>query len=300
MAITLKNLDRKEWITGGTPACAGCEAILTFRLALKVLGKETIIVNPAGCMTLSSMYPFTPYKVPWVHGAIENTAAVMTGIRMGYEAAGKHVVVIGQAGDGATYDIGIQALSGAATRNEDLLYICYNNSGYGNTGFQASSATPYGSFTSTSPPGQAIPEGNLMPRKNMARIVAAHGVPYVATACTAFEIDFLNKVEAARDMKGFRYIEVIAPCPTGWGFDSSLSRQIGKEMVQLGIWPLYELRDGKDLKVTMKPRLGDIKEHMRKQKRFKHLKDEELKKIEAKIKQEWETLESSYYTTNLY
>lgn len=299
MAITLKNLDRTEYMSGGTPACAGCQAILAFRLILKVLGKNTIIVNPAGCMTLSCLYPFTPYKVPWVHGAIENTAAVMTGIKMGLDAAGKKAHVISQAGDGATYDIGFQALSGAAQRNEDIIFICYNNSGYGNTGFQASSATPYGSFTSTTPPGKAIPEGNLMPRKNMAKIIAAHDVPYVATACSSYEIDFLKKVETAKDIKGFRYIEVMTACPTGWGFDSALSKKIGKEMVELGIWPLYEIKDG-EIKVTMRPRFGDIKEHFRRQKRFKHLTDEQLEMIQESIKKEWETLEKDFFHTDEY
>ena len=299
MAITLKNLDKTEHITGGTAMCSGCQALLAFRLALKILGKDTILVNPAGCLTLSALYPFTPYRVPWVHGAIENTAAIATGIKMGLEAAGKKSIVIGQAGDGATYDIGFQALSGAAQRNEDIIYFCYNNSGYGNTGFQASGATPFGSYTTTTPPGKEMPLGNILPRKNMARIVAAHDVPYVATACTGYEIDFLKKVEAARDIKGFRYIEVLVPCTTGWGYAEEDSKQIGKEMVNLGLWPLYEIRDGK-LTVTMRPRFGDIREHMRKQKRFKHLTDEQLSQVEAMVKKQWETLESDFFHTKQY
>lgn len=299
MAITFKTLDRTEYITGGTPACAGCQAILTFRLVLKVLGKHSILVNPAGCMTLSCLYPFTPYKVPWVHGAIENAAAIATGIKMGLKTAGKKAHVVCQAGDGATYDIGFQAISGAAQRNDDVIFICYNNSSYGNTGFQASSATPYGSATLTTPPGKAIPLGNTQPRKNMARIMAAHGIPYVATACTAYEIDFLKKIETARDIEGFRYIEVLTTCPTGWGFAPEQAKIIGKEMVELGIWPLYEVKDGV-VKVTMRPRFGDIKEHFRKQKRYRHLTDENIKKIQESIKKEWETLEKDFFRTDEY
>ncbi len=300
MRMTLKNLTTEEYVTGGTPSCAGCHAILAFRLALKVLGPNTILANPAGCMTLSSIYPFTPYKVPWVYGAIENTAAVLTGIRMGHQVADKEVTLVAQAGDGATYDIGIQALSRAASRNEDMIFICYNNGGFGNTGFQASSATPYGSVTTTTRPGKALPDGNNLPRKNMARIVAAHGVPYLATACSGFETDWLRKVETARDIKGFRYLEIMTPCPTGWGFDPALSRQIGREMVDLGIWPLFEIRNGRELKVTRRPRFGDLKPYMRRQNRFRHLSDVEIDKIADQIAREWETLEYDYYTTEQY
>jgi pyruvate ferredoxin oxidoreductase beta subunit len=134
----------------------------------------------------------------------------------------------------------------------------------------------------------------------MARIVAAHGIPYLATACTAYETDFLRKVETARDTKGFRYLEVMTPCPTGWGYDPALSRKIGREMVKLGIWPMIEIRQGRKLKVTKQPRFGDIKPHMRGQNRFRHLSDAELDKIGSQIAREWETLEHSYYTTELY
>lgn len=290
----LKELDREELLTGGTPSCAGCHAILAFRLALKVLGRNTILVNPAGCLTLSAVYPFTPYKVPWVYCAIENTAAVLTGIRMGHDAVGKDVILVGQAGDGATYDIGIQAISRAAARNEDMIYICYNNSGFGNTGFQASSATPLGSSSATSRPGAVFPEGNPLPKKDIMRIIAAHEIPYAATASTAYELDFLRKVHRAKQIKGFRFIEILTPCPTGWGFEPALGRQIGREMVRLGLWPLYEVRDGFELTVSKRPRFGAIGEHMRRQARFRHLDDQMMASIERRARADWEKLLATY------
>lgn len=297
--VSLKTLPEEELVTGGSAACAGCQAILAFRLALKVLGKDTVLVNPAGCMTLSAVYPFTPYGVPWVHGAIENASAVASGVKAGLRASGKQAHVVCQAGDGATYDIGFQSLSGAAQRNEDIIYICYNNSSYGNTGFQASSATPLGSMTLTTPPGSAAPWGNDANRKNMPRIMAAHGIPYIATASVGYEMDFLKKVEAARDIRGFRYIEVLTACPTGWGHDPEDAKTIGRELVDLGIWPLFEIREGK-LKVTMRPRFGDITPWMRRQKRFRHLSGEQIARIAESVKREWETLEKDFYGTAQY
>jgi len=179
-------------ITGGTFACSGCGAILGTKLTLVALGKNTILINTSGCMTLTATWPFTPYKVPWVHGAIENGGSVAAGILMGLKSQkkDKNVNIVVYAGDGATYDIGLQALSGMVHRKEKIIYICYNNCQFANTGHQCSAATQQYSRTSTTPP----PIGNPLPRKNMAKMMALNGADYCATACVSFPFDFIKKL----------------------------------------------------------------------------------------------------------
>lgn len=292
--MDIKKLPKDQLIGGGTGACAGCNAILGLKLALKVLGKDTIVINSSGCMTLMVLYPHTPFKVPWIHGAIECGGALASGISDAMDYLKKKTTVLVYAGDGATYDIGFQSLSGAAERFDNFLYICYNNSSFGNTGFQKSGATQYGSYTLTTPLGKENPVGNVTPRKNMAKIMVAHGIPYVATACTAYPGDYMDKVAKAAKIRGPRFIDLLTPCTSGWGFDASDAIDIGKAMVETGMWPLYEV-ENKKLRITHGPKFTELEEAFAKQRRFQHLRAQEIKKIKAMIDEEWRLLKGGYY-----
>jgi pyruvate ferredoxin oxidoreductase beta subunit len=265
------------------------------RLATKVLGEKTVIALPASCMsTVTTQYPQMNYSVPSMTMAFPGTGAVLSGMSAGLKALGvKDVNVLGLAGDGGTADIGIQALSGAVERGDDFIYICYDNEAYMNTGIQRSGMTPYGAATTTTPKGSAS-TGEKHPKKNMFEIMIAHRIPYAATACASYPIDFMKKVEKARNIKGPAYIHVIAPCPTGWGFSSDLSVEIGKMAVECGLWYLAEYENGK-VKMNMVPKaLKSVKDYLMKQKRFKHLKDEDIKVIEEYRDQEWELIRENW------
>ena len=235
----LTDIPMEDYLVGGHVACQGCSASLGLRLALKVLGKDTIVINGSGCMTLLPVYPTTPLKVPWIHLAIENTGAAGTALYYALRRKNIKANILGYAGDGATYDIGLQSLSGAAEKNIDMIYICYNNQSFGNTGHQRASSTPRASYTSTTPVGK------VEVAKDMPAIMAAHKIPYIATACPSYPIDFVNKVTKAAEVKGMAYIDLLVPCPVGWGFDPSEGINIGRLAVRTGMWKLYEIVDGK-------------------------------------------------------
>ena len=280
----------KELFTGGSPLCSGCMASLGLKLALKTLGKNTIVVNASGCLTLLTVYPNSPLRVPFIHVAIENCGAVATGIYSAYKQKKEHVNILIYAGDGATYDIGLQSLSGACDRRDDFIYVCYNNEVFGNTGAQQSSATPLGASTKTTPPGKENKMGNLFQRKPIERIMAAHGIPYVATACVSFPNDFMEKLRKASHIVGPKFIDLLCPCPTGWGFKPDEGIDIGKLAVQTGAWPLYEIERGK-LKITHKvDKLRPVEDYLSKQKRFKHLKEKQVKMIQKILRERWEEL----------
>jgi pyruvate ferredoxin oxidoreductase beta subunit len=292
--INAKNLTDKEYLYGHK-ACPGCAMGIVGRLATKVLGEKTVIALPASCMsTVTTQYPQMNYSVPSMTMAFPGTGAVLSGMSAGLKALGvKDVNVLGLAGDGGTADIGIQALSGAVERGDDFIYICYDNEAYMNTGIQRSGMTPYGAATTTTPKGSAS-TGEKHPKKNMFEIMIAHRIPYAATACASYPIDFMKKVEKARNIKGPAYIHVIAPCPTGWGFSSDLSVEIGKMAVECGLWYLAEYENGK-VKMNMVPKaLKSVKDYLMKQKRFKHLKDEDIKVIEEYRDQEWELIRENW------
>ena len=290
------NIPKEDLVTGGTFACSGCGAILGTKLALKALGKDTIMINPAGCMTLTATWPFTPYKVPWVHSAIENAGATATGVLMALKAQGldKKVNVLAFAGDGASYDIGLQALSGFITRREHIIYICYNNSSFANTGFQHSAATPYGARTKTTEPGKNCPVGNPLPRKNLAKMMAINGAEYVATASVSHPIDFINKIKKAKDMKGPVFIDLLTHCIPGWLHADGNGIQVGQKMVDSGMWPLYEIHN-KKVNITVKPKMIPIKEAMQLQGRFKHLTENDIKVIQDMVNKEWELINSGKF-----
>lgn len=213
--VTAKTISKDEFFYGHK-ACAGCGGSLAVRIALKVLGKNTVAVLPAGCMSAVGFnFPQLCFSNNAIISTFAGTASMLTGVEAGLRAQGiTDFNAVGFAGDGGTADIGLQALSGAIDRNDDIIYICYDNEAYMNTGIQKSSLTPFGARTTTTPAGQNI-HGNIRPKKNMFEIVAAHGIPYAATASIGYINDFMQKVQKASEIRGTKYIHVIAPCPTG-------------------------------------------------------------------------------------
>jgi len=281
-------MNEESLFAPGHTACAGCGAAIALRLLLAAAGKNTIVAQATGCMeVVSTGYPNTAWKVPYIHVAFENAAAVASGIDAALKAKGmregKNIIAIG--GDGGTYDIGFQALSGMLERGHDVLYVCYDNEAYMNTGIQRSSSTPYGASTTTSPPGKfSIGEDTV--KKPLAEIVAAHRPSYVATASVGYYMDFQNKVKKALSKKGPSFILVYAPCPTGWRTPSEKSVEIAKLAVDTGYLILWEMENGdrNTLKVTKmppKPRKPVI-EFLKVQGRFRHLidKPDEVKRIQ--------------------
>lgn len=282
------SIPEEEYFYPGHFACQGCGAPLAMRYTLKALGKKTIIVIPAGCWSvIQSPFPYSALKVPILHTAFETAASTASGVKAALEIKGeKDIHVVAFAGDGATYDIGLQALSGAAERNEDIIYICYDNEAYMNTGVQRSSATPYGAWTMTTPEQHFKDR----PKKNIIDILAAHQIPYAATANIAFPHDLLNKVKKASKMSGTRFINILSPCPPGWKASSENSIKIARLATWAKVYPLYEVVRGEDYIINMHPKEISVKEYFKYQKRFKHLTDEKIQEIQARVDYEWEIL----------
>lgn len=287
---SLKDLPEIDLFTGGSSACAGCGASMGLRLALKALGPDTIIVNASGCMTLLPLYPNTPLKVSWIHNAIENASSTAAGVRHGLDMLGhEDMNVVVYAGDGATYDIGFASLSAAAVKNERIIYICYNNQSYGNTGFQWSTSTPYGSETKTTPRGMENPVGTTYVQKDMIKIMGAHRV-YASTVSLAYPVDFLNKLERAKQREGFSYIELLGSCTAGWNYDPRFTVKMSRLAVRCGMWPLYEIEDGV-LKLNKDFReLKPIDEFLKLQGRYKQLPPDGVEKLQSLINGHWSEL----------
>ncbi|MCD6411840.1 MAG: 3-methyl-2-oxobutanoate dehydrogenase subunit beta [Thermoplasmata archaeon] len=298
--MAIKDLPKEEYVLPGSAACPGCPATIALRTVLKALGKRTILVIPAWwTAVIQSWYPHTSFKVPILNIAFEAAAAAASGVSSGLKVLGeKDINVVVWAGDGGTYDIGIQALSGALERNTDFIYICYNNQIYSNTGIQRSGATPYAAWTTTTVGGKR--EFN----KDMGAIVMAHRIPYVATACISYPEDLYKKVMKAKEIRGPKYIEILTPCPPGWRFSMDKTVEVGRLAVETGAWPLYEYENGKmsfngfsklilEGKVKRKP----IEEWLKMQGRFRNLfkpkRDEErIRRIEEFIERMWEDFRS--------
>lgn len=270
-------------------ACPGCGASLAMRLALKALGRETVLVIPACCWTIINGPVGKNYAgVPVFHTAFETTAAVASGIKASFKMQGKdYINVVGWAGDGGTFDIGLQALSGAAERNDDIIYVCYDNEAYMNTGIQRSSATPYFAQTTTTP------EGKNRPKKDLMGILAAHYVPYIASASLAYPQDFVKKFEKAKSIKGFKFIHIFVPCPPGQKFQEDKTIEVAKLAVETGVFPLYEIIDGKYV-LSKKPKFVDITEYLKLQGRYKNLTEENVEFLRQYIKNRWEYLNKRF------
>jgi pyruvate ferredoxin oxidoreductase beta subunit len=287
----------KEYFAPGHRACIGCGEALAVRHVCKALGKDVVIANATGCMEIvSSALPTTTWRVPWIHSLFENTAAVASGIESGLKVLrrkgkipDKPVTVVAMAGDGGTCDIGLQALSGALERGHNFIYVCFDNEAYMNTGIQRSSSTPFGAMTTTSPPGKKS-IGQVTWKKNMPAIAAAHGIPYVATACPSYPFDLFEKVKRAQEIQGPAYIHVYSVCPTGWRSAPELSVKLGRLAVETGIFPLYEVVFGTyRLSMDIAP-LRPIREYTKLQGRFRHLTEDSLDKIQQRVIGNYEEL----------
>ncbi|MBW2623944.1 MAG: pyruvate synthase subunit beta [Deltaproteobacteria bacterium] len=281
-------LESPEFLHPGHAFCAGCGFIIAFRHILKVLGKDTILSITAGCLgTNSGFFPNSPIKVAGYNTPFASVAAAATGIRAALDARNNtstHVIAV--AGDGGTYDIGFQALSAAAERNENFIYCCYDNEGYMNTGVQRSSATPPGAWTTTTPTGKT---GQ---KKNLPAIMMAHRIPYLATATPAYPEDFLSKVRKAAQVKGFRFLQVLSPCPPGWGIPSHDTLKFARLAVQTGVFPLYEIYDGKKIVINLEPEKVPIKDYLRVQTRFRFITDGEIEDMQQAVDYNWSELKA--------
>ncbi len=280
-------IPEEEIVQPGHLACLGCGAMLALRYTLKALGKKSVLVIPACCCTvIDGPFPYTSYGVPLLHCAFEATGAVASGVRAALDIKGdKETTVIGWAGDGGTFDIGIQALSGAAERGENILYICYDNEAYMNTGIQRSSATPWGAWTTTTP----VKFPKETPKKDMVAIMAAHNISYTATLCVAYPEDFIKKVKKAKEKPGTKFLHVFAPCPTGWKMRPDLTIKIGRLAVETKVFPLYEVEDGK-WRITIKSKGTPVVEYLKLQGRFAHLKEEDIQIIQKNVDDAYERL----------
>jgi len=288
---------KKEPFAPGHRACIGCGEALAVRLACKALGQNVVIANATGCMEIvSSPLPTTSWKVPWIHTLFENTAAVASGIESGLKImmkkgriARQDITVVAMAGDGGTSDIGLQALSGAMERGHNFVYICFDNEAYMNTGIQRSSSTPYGASTTTSPAGK-VSIGQVSWKKNMPAIAAAHNIPYVATACPSYPFDLMDKVEKAAATPGPAYVHILSVCPTGWRCPTDLSVKLGRLAVETGIFPLYEVENGKYKLNFDFPRLKPVTDYMKLQGRFRHLSEDIIEKIQRRVTADYAAL----------
>lgn len=297
MTVNARNITDEEFFYGHK-ACPGCGGALVVRQVLKVLGPHAVSALPAGCMSAVGFnFPQLAFGNNAMITPFAATAAVLSGIRAGLAAQGTapdDCIVVGFAGDGGTADIGLQALSGAIDRNDDVLYICYDNEAYMNTGIQKSGLTPFGASTTTTPAG-AREHGCLTQKKSLFDIVAAHGIPYAATASVGYLSDFLKKVERARDVRGTRFIHVMAPCPVGWGFPSEDVVDVAKEIVDTGLWYLAEYEGpalsgvpGGAFRLNRNPKaFKPIEPYLRRQGRFRADDEADLAAIEAARDERW-------------
>src|SRR5271157_1602608 len=278
----------REFVYSGHVGCAGCGATIAMRFVLKALGEKTIMVLPACCWSvITGPYPLSALKIPVIHAAFETGGATASGVRAALDMMGDtETTVLTWAGDGGTFDIGFQALSGAVERNENFLYVCYDNEAYMNTGIQRSSSTPYGAWTTTTT-GQ---DWKRLRKKNIVEVLVAHRIPYVATASIAFPDDLLRKTQKARETKGSKFIHIYASCPTGWRIPSEMSVKIARMAVQTNIFPLYEVEDGRRYTINYKPKEYLVREYFKLQGRFKHLTDQDLDQIQQMVNEDWELL----------
>ena len=296
---TPKDLPKEEWFASGHRLCAGCGAGIAARLVFKAIRGPTVVVNPTGCVEVStSCYPYTAWKIPYVHVAFENAAAVASGIVEAIKVLNRkrgkkmHDVIV-FAGDGGTFDIGLQALSGALERGHNMLYICYDNEAYMNTGIQRSGATPIGAATTTSPAGKVIP-GKQERKKDLIAIAVAHKIPYAATASISHPIDLANKVRKALEIEGPKVIHILAPCVPGWRYPPSETVRLARLAVETRYFPVYEVEYGK-VKINVKVKEPKpLEEFLKQQGRFSHLFRPEnahiLDALKKAVEENWERL----------
>lgn len=294
---------REDRLAGGHRLCAGCGASIAVRQVLLGAGEDPVVVGCAtGCLEVSTtIYPYTSWKTPFIHNAFENSSATISGVeaafkglkRAGKIPADKKMKFVAFGGDGGTYDIGLQALSGAMERGHDMVYVCYDNGAYMNTGIQRSSATPKGAWATTAEVG-AAQAGKIQRRKDLTAIMAAHNIPYVAQGSISHWKDLTSKAEKAFAVEGPAFLNVFAPCPRGWRTPSAQTVEIAKMAVQTGFWPLYEVEDGVWRQTVKVHNRKPVEEFLKPQGRFKHLfapgNEALLAEIQADVDRAWDTL----------
>ncbi|HAM38701.1 MAG: pyruvate ferredoxin oxidoreductase [Elusimicrobia bacterium RIFOXYC2_FULL_34_12] len=298
---SLKELSKKEELfTGGHRLCAGCGAGIIARQVMIACEKPVVVANATGCLEVAStIFPYTAWRVPWFHSAFENAAASISGIETAYNALKKKGKVkedinfIAFGGDGGTYDIGLQALSGAMERGHRILYICYNNEAYMNTGVQRSSATPKGASTTTAPSGKKS-TGKMQMRKDLSAIMVAHNIPYVAQTTLSFQNDLISKVQKALSVNGPSFMNIMQPCRLGWIYPPEDTVRMGRLAADTCIWPIYEVTNG-IYKLNYKPKeKKPITEWLKTQGRFKHLfsvgNEDIIKQLQEEVDKNWEKI----------
>lgn len=305
---TLKELThREDRLAGGHRLCAGCGASIAVRQVLLGAGEDPVVVGCAtGCLEVSTtIYPYTSWRTPFIHNAFENSAATISGVEAAFQAlkragkipADKRVKFVAFGGDGGTYDIGLQSLSGAMERGHDMVYVCYDNGAYMNTGIQRSSATPRGAWATTAQVGPAQ-AGKQQRRKDLTQIMAAHDIPYVAQASISHWKDLTDKAAKAFAVEGPAFINVFAPCPRGWRIPFDKTVEIAKLAVQTGFWPLYEVEDGVWRQTVKVVNRKPIEEFLKPQGRFKHVfapgNEHLLAEIQAEVDRKWEQLQQRF------
>ena len=296
---------KQDLLCKGHRACHGCGLALSVKLSLKALGKDVVVTVPPSCWSsVISIYPESWWRVCWIHSLFESSAAVASGVSEGYRImmekkriAKRRIKSVVMAGDGGTADIGLQALSGALERGHNLLYICMDNEAYMNTGVNRSSLTPYGAATTTSPVGKGR-IGQKTLKKNMPEIISAHKIPYVATACSAYPFDLMNKVKKAREIDGPTYIHMLNVCPTGWKIPPEETIHIGRLAVLTGVFPLFEVESGRYRLNIKADKLKPVEEYLRPQGRFRHLSPEEIEKIQNQINKSYAELRNRIQQTS--
>ena len=302
MAIRIKDFTEKESpLTNGHRMCPGCGAPTAVHQGLMGVESPVVVVNATGCLEVSTtVYPFSSWRVPWIHTAFENAGAGVSGVEAAYVALKKRgkidrdIKFVAFGGDGGTYDIGLQALSGALERGQDFTYICYNNGGYMNTGAQRSSATPKGANATPSPAGSVMP-GKIQKPKDLTAIVEAHHIPYVAQTTLFNATDVAEKVKKAVETPGPAFVNILVPCVLFWGIDPSLQQDICKLAADTRFWPVYEVVDGV-WKLTYKPKKRvPIEEFLKPQARFRHLFKGDgskamLEEIQADVDADWQVI----------
>jgi len=283
------DIPERELMLSGHLACPGCGGALAMRLALKALGEKTIVVIPACCWSIiSGAYPYSSLRTPLMNTAFETGGAAAAGIKAGLEMMGDtETTVMTWAGDGGTFDIGLQSLSGAVERNEDFIYACYDNEAYMNTGIQRSSATPWRAWTTTTP----VRHPKDRPKKDIVAIMAAHRIPYAATATVAYPEDLVRKFKKAQSIRGSKFIHILSPCPPGWKSEPASSIKLSRLAVQSKIFPLYEVEHGEEYRINVWPKEHvPVREYLRLQGRFRHLTEEDIEVIQRNVDQGWKKL----------
>ncbi len=304
MAVNLKQLAQNpDLLTGGHRACAGCTGANILRQVMLTAGADTVVGGATGCMeVVTTIYPYTAWRTPFIHSAFENAAATISGVETAFRALKKRgdlpvqrerINFIAFGGDGGTYDIGLQSLSGAMERGHNMLYVCYDNEAYMNTGIQRSSATPMGAHTSTAPAGK-VSKGKAQHRKDLTKILVAHNIPYVAQTTPFHWRDLATKVRKALDVDGPAFINVLMPCTVGWHFDPEKAIEMAKNAVETNFWPLFEVEDGV-YKINHRPKERlPIEEWLKPQGRFRHLfkpgNEETVAELQRWVDAEWAKL----------